>query len=348
MSKRNWIVFSLVLIVSLFYGIDPQLYAAETKKHTFIPRCETVDDETEKKIESILEILQAEDYGKLTDRVNELLASTELLEEEKNILEVAFCLEEVAEDSHLTGKVNSYLSLLVYGIQKKEEEDIQFEEVIFIPDEKMMHLQIEGTLQDKDEKVFIDHYYSQNAGSTYRNLELHFMEERLKELERNSSLLLTITSGLASSAQAVLQNPIEKFMAIVDSIFTEKAEDEQELFEEESAIHASLFNMRFALIREEISNWEQMNMVEYYPGNATYFMIERANQVHEELPDYWYPKEEIEQGDWNGIVTYYEKYRDAMAEYDYELYEYIISDGFHNSSNFEELIERVKDEHQEE
>ena len=36
-----------MLVISLFYGMDPHSYAAETKGYEFIRRCETVDEETE-------------------------------------------------------------------------------------------------------------------------------------------------------------------------------------------------------------------------------------------------------------------------------------------------------------
>lgn len=335
MSRWISVVGSVGLFVFLIFGIDEIALTAETKKSTHAVRCEAVDEQLEKELEPILEILIEEDVDRLTERVNEL-AATDLLEDEKNRIESADCLAEVYENHTFYVKVNGYHSLLTFATQMKEKEDVQFEEITFSTDGDSL-LQIEGVLKDTDEKVFIDH-----------DLPIFLADDYSTKEEQNEAeekpFMLAITEGVASSAQAFLQNPIEGFMQFVDGFFTEEADEEQQRLIDKSINAARVFTFNFSVIRFGADKWEPLTMVEYYPSNTSYAIFDRAAQVHEELPDYWYPKEEIERGDWNEVVAYYNKHETEMMDFDYDLYMYIV-DYDYKPDDFEEIIEKVKEHH---
>ncbi len=336
------VVFSFAFIFYLLFGKNQLVIFAETEEFSDLPICETVDAQMESEIESVLEILIAEDFGQLTERINDLLASTELLEEEKGLMEVAGCLLDVSEEKLLQIKVNGYHSLLVFVIQMKEEKDIQFEELSFEMSDTDWLLDVEGTLEGDDGTVYIVHDSSINPGSAILARKIRTMERELKELEENTPPpILEITEAMASSAYTFLQNPIEKLMDSVDRYFTGKDEVEREFFVDGARINASFFNMGLSIITFEENSWETMNMVQYYPLYETYAMIDRAAQVHEEFPDYYYPKEIMERGDWNGIVAYFKRYKSDMIARNHELYYYIVSDELFDKESFEELIEKA-------
>lgn len=204
---------------------------------------------------------------------------------------------------------------------------------------------MEGTLTGDDGQVFIQHDLSLNPGIEIRSREIHLMERRENELEEyESSAPLKITGTIASSAYAFIQNPIEKFMDSVDRYHIGKDEKEEEYFVNGARLNAGKHKMGLSIITYEKSNWETMNLVQYYPLSITYDMLDRAAQVHEEFPDYWYPKDLIEQGHWNGIVAYYKKNKVDMIGENHKLYHYIMSEELLWNESFEELVEEVKRE----
>jgi len=343
MSKRMLVVFSFAFIVTLFFGKNHLVVLAETEEFADLPICETVDAQMESEIESVLEILSAKDFDQLTERINDLLATTELLEEEKGLMEVAGCLLDESEEKLLQIKVNGYHSLLVFAIQMKEEKDIQFEELSFEMSDTDLLLDVEGVLEEDEGTVYIVHDSSINPGRAILARDIRTMDKELKDWEENTPPpVVEITEAMASSSYAFLQNPIEKLMDSVDRYFTGKDEVERDYFVDGAWINASFFNMSFSIITFEESNWNTMNMVQYYPMWETYAMIDRAAQVHEEFPDYFYPKELIERGDWNGIVAYFKRYKSDMIARDSSLYYYIASDDLFDKESFEELVESKK------
>lgn len=344
MSRWMRAIGSIALLVLLFLGINQSVLNAETEGNKRTPHCETIDEEAKSDMEMLLEMFQAGDIDALTDRLNELSTSTALLEDELDVLEIAICLDDVYTNSDVHAGINVYHSFVTFALQM--EEDIQFEEIIVTPFYNDAYIQVEGKLKDMDENVRIDHYYAFRSPEAYGDQERRLKEEE-ERAQEETPLILSIANDLASHAYAIFQNPMEKFMGTVDSFFTDKAELEEEVFERESRINAGSFNMSFSLITFGEDKWEPLNMVEYYPSISTVPTIERMEEVLEELPDYWYPTEEIERGDWNGVIAYFEKHHPAMIDYDRELYGYIFGNAFRDSRNFEELIERVKEEHQE-
>lgn len=347
MRKRLWILCFIALLVFLFYGMDQRVLTADMREEEFNPHCEKLDAPNEKEIQSMIDIFKEEDYDRLTQRVNEMSASMELLEDEQNRLEVALCLESVYDERELKAKINGYHSLLSFVMHMKEEqEDIQFEEITFTIPKIELYLQVEGTLKDRDEKVTIEHDFSFIPGDGYDSRELRLNKEKLRDMEENSPpFYLKVTEGLAFRTLEVLQNPIEKLMLFVNSFFTKQSEVEQKQFTTDALVYSTYFGINVAVITFEESPWETLRMREYYPFSKTYSVIERAKNVHEELPDYWYPKDAIERGDWNEIVAYYKKHREEMYDFDRELYDYIFTDMFRESSGFEDLIQKVKKNH---
>lgn len=347
MSRQMWGMFSVALIGLLLFGVHQTTLTADSLAHEFTPACDTIDQQTKDTIKDIGQIFEDDDLRTLTDRVNELVTSTSALEEEVRALEVAICLDEVYEDTILSANINGYHSLLLYALET-DKKNLQFEEITFTMDVVGDYLEIEGVMKKKKETVHIEHYFSYDGSLGYLSREVDISREKLRQAEENSpSLLSKLSQGFAASSMAVLQNPIEKFMNMVDRYFLGKAELEQEIFERSGASGAGFFNIHFSVITEGKDTWKPVRMLEYYPSPNTFRTLERWERVHEELPNYWYPAEEIERRDWSSAIAYLKENRGEMFYYHRELYEYIFSNTTYDLE-FEEFIQKVKDETTEE
>lgn len=345
MSKRWWIFCSIGLLIFISFGMNQTGVIANRQAEHIEPLCESVDQEMQSEIEEILDIFRAEDYGALTDRLNELEKTTESIGDERQLLESAICFLDVYGDRDLLADVNIYHSLLTFVMQA--DKNIQFEEIIFTPDQFYELIQVEGIIQGERENVHIEHYSAFQVLEPYLSREARESRERLEEKEKNSGISLKkMLSGLASSAHDILQNPLERFMMTVDSFYIGKADLDKEIFDKESFVNASYFNLNYSVITYDGNRWDPINLVEYYPSTNTSDTLDRIEEVLEELPDYWFPREKVEQGDWNGYADYYREHRMDMIEYDFELYEYMFGNTLVDSRTFEEMIERVKREHQ--
>src|SRR5699024_4650800 len=216
--KRWWILCSIGLLIFISFGMNQTGVTANRQAEHIEPLCESVDQEMQSEIEEILDIFRAKDYGALTDRLNALEKTTESIGDERQLLESAICFLDVYGDRDLLADVNIYHSLLTFVMQA--DKNIQFEEIIFTPDQFYELIQVEGIIKGERESVHIEHYNAFQVSEPYLSRKVRESKERLEEKEKNSGISLKkMLSGLASSAYDMLQNPFERFMLTVDSFY---------------------------------------------------------------------------------------------------------------------------------